>query len=547
MTSTLPSFSCTLCSSTSLEYEFMVEGYPLYRCKDCNFMFLNPSQPDNRKDIPFVKDDLKYSGTDDELADKRKLTYDTARRYIDQLRSYSGQSGNTMLEIGGHDNVFIQVAKEQGFETTNIRILNHQAIKENTDTADSIIATDNVENAVLPESFYDVCVVRDELHYHPDPLKYLHKIHSLLKPEGVLLLTTPSVDSWSAKIMRQNWIKFNAAHLYYFDKQTIQNALAKSGFHCIHVDSDKKYFSLEYLKNQFEKYQIPFYNGLIAFLYSVSPWSIRKRRFFLPLSGIMVLCRATEIRKRPLLSIIMPVYNEQKTFPVVMELLLKKEIPNVEKEIIIVESNSKDGTREEVFKYKNVTNVKIVLEETPKGKGHAVRTGFKHVTGDFILIQDGDLEYDLNDYDILLEPLISGKAAFVLGTRHDRSWKIRKFQHQRYFLADILNLAHWFFVGLINVFYWQSMTDPFTMYKVFRRDCIFGLKFECDRFNFDHELVCKILRKGYIPLEIPVNYTARSFDEGKKVRLFRDPPTWIKAIFKYRFIKVYFPFDHNQK
>ena len=153
------------------------------------------------------------------------------------------------------------------------------------------------------------------------------------------------------------------------------------------------------------------------------------------------------------------------------------------------------------------------------------------------MIQDADLEYDLDDYDALLAPILSHRALFVLGTRHAGGWKMRRFATQR-FLAAGLNLGHAFFTGLINVLFRQKMTDPFTMFKVFRRDCLFGLEFHCNRFDFDHELVIKLVRKGYRPLEIPVNYRSRSFREGKKVRLFRDPFTWLWVDLKLRFARV---------
>ncbi|MCB4757620.1 MAG: glycosyltransferase [Elusimicrobia bacterium] len=398
-----------------------------------------------------------------------------------------------------------------------------------------------MENADLPDACFDICVLRDELHFHQDPVKFLQKIHTIIKPDGILFLTIPSVESLSARIMRQNWFKFKPYHLFYFDKLTIQNALTRAGFSSIHVEPDKKYVSLEYIHKQFKKYRIPSYVRFLSFVRALFPLSVSQKHFNLHLSGMNVICRASELRKRPLLSVVMPVYNERSTFPVVMDLLSKKNLPEMDREIIIVESNSKDGTREEVLKYKDHSGIKIVLEDRPMGKGHAVRAGIEHCSGDFILIQDGDLEYDLNDYDILLEPLLSGRAAFVLGTRHAKGWKIRQFR--QFFLADILNLGHWLLAGLMNLLYGQSMSDPFTMYKVFRRDCLFGLKFECNRFNFDIELVCKLLRKGYVPLEVPINYTSRSFSEGKKVKFFSDPPTWLKAIFKYRFIRVYFPFQ----
>jgi hypothetical protein len=149
------------------------------------------------------------------------------------------------------------------------------------------------------------------------------------------------------------------------------------------------------------------------------------------------------------------------------------------------------------------------------------------------LIQDADLEYDLNDYDVLLEPLLAGRAAFVLGSRHGGRMRMRQFQEQKV-LGEALNVAHVLLAGFINVLYGQSMKDPFTMFKVFRRECLYGLQFECNRFDFDHELVIKLVLKGYRPLEIPVNYCARSFRQGKKISFFRDPPGLIAADLKYR-------------
>jgi hypothetical protein len=101
-----------------------------------------------------------------------------------------------------------------------------------------------------------------------------------------------------------------------------------------------------------------------------------------------------------------------------------------------------------------------------------------------------------------------------------------------------MNVGHVFFTGLFNVVYGTRLRDPFTMFKVFRRDCIHGLTFESNRFDFDWELVGKLVRAGYRPLEIPVNYRSRSFAEGKKVSFFRDPLTWIRACFKYRFTRL---------
>jgi glycosyltransferase involved in cell wall biosynthesis len=224
-----------------------------------------------------------------------------------------------------------------------------------------------------------------------------------------------------------------------------------------------------------------------------------------------------------------------------MEALLAKEINGVDIEIILVESNSTDGTREQVLTYQEHLRVTVILEERPLGKGHAVRTGLQAAEGDIILIQDADLEYDIGDYDGLLEPILSYQQNFVIGSRHlsrGRVWKIRKFNDAGG-LAALFNFGHMTFLGLFNLLYQQRLNDPFSMFKVFRRECLYGLSFECNRFDFDFEIAIKLLRKGYKPLELPVNYRSRSFKEGKKVSMVRDPLTWIRALVKYRTLPLY--------
>ena len=235
------------------------------------------------------------------------------------------------------------------------------------------------------------------------------------------------------------------------------------------------------------------------------------------------------------LTVIVPVYNEIGTVAAALDQLLRKTIPGVAIEFIIVESNSTDGSRAVVEGCRGLPGVRLILEDRPRGKGHAVRAGLLAATGDIILIQDADLEYDLDDYEELLSPITSGRQNFVLGARHGQGgWAIRKFTDQP-LQALVLNLGHWGFTFLINVSLGIWLRDPFTMYKVFRRDCLQGLTFECNRFDFDWELLIKLVRAGHHPIEIPVSYHSRSFKQGKKIRMFRDPLTWLVAWAKARF------------
>ncbi len=234
-------------------------------------------------------------------------------------------------------------------------------------------------------------------------------------------------------------------------------------------------------------------------------------------------------------SVVIPVYNEISTVRTALDALAAKRIEGYEFQLIVVESNSTDGSRAVVQGYAALPLVQVILEDTPRGKGHAVRAALAVATGDIIMIQDADLEYDLDDYEKLLAPIARGEHAFVLGSRHAKgAWAMRKFTDQKLH-AVALNLAHWTFTAMINASLGIWLDDPFTMYKVFRRDCLGGLRFECNRFDFDWELLIKLVRKGYRPIEIPITYRSRSFKQGKKVSMFRDPLTWIWALIKYRF------------
>ena len=231
------------------------------------------------------------------------------------------------------------------------------------------------------------------------------------------------------------------------------------------------------------------------------------------------------------LTVIMAAYNEVKTIRTVIENILKKKIDSVEIDLIIVESNSFDGTKEIVQEYENHSKIRIIWQSHPQGKGYAIRSAFSLVTSDYILIQDADNEYDIEDYDALLAPLIMKKTQFVLGARQGHFWNIRKFSNQP-LLTLFMNSGHVFFTFLINKILKLKLKDPFTMYKVFCTQCINNLTFECNRFDFDHELLIKLVKNGYIPIEIPVRYQSRSFKEGKKINIIRDPLTWLIVIIR---------------
>lgn len=504
---------CDICGETRRAYLFVIRGLPVVRCPGCGLISLYP-QP-NRKDYGAFYG--KRLGAQDPrlLWTDSATERDAARRTVETLRS-TGLTHGRLLLIAPPDHPFAAEARAQGLE-----IGQHATIAD-------------VEEGRLRNNDHDAGVVLYQLDKAGSPLEFLRRVHGSLRPGASLLIATASLDTWPARFFGAQWTEWRPENRYYFNSDTLQSLLLKSGFDQIWVEPEQRMYTLSHIYDRAKAFPHTLLTRTIRFLYHLLPRPLHPARLRLPTSGVLVTARRVEARPRPLCSIVVPAYNEKNTFTTLMDALLAKQIDGMDKEVIVVESNSSDGTREAALGYQNHPEVRLVLEERPRGKGHAVRTGLAHARGDVVLIQDADLEYDLNDYQSLLEPLLNYRAAFVLGSRHGGNWKMRHFSDQPG-MSTFLNFGHIFFTTLMNTLYGQRMKDPFTMFKVFRRDCLYGLTFECNRFDFDHELVIKLLRKGYQPVELPVNYQSRSFSEGKKVGLVRDPLSWVWVNFKNRF------------
>src|SRR3989339_249294 len=219
------------------------------------------------------------------------------------------------------------------------------------------------------------------------------------------------------------------------------------------------------------------------------------------------------------LSVIMPVYNKKATLPQIIARVLA--VP-INKELIIVDDYSTDGTREVL---KNYPNIKIVLQPFNQGKGAALRAGFKEASGDYVIIQDADLEYDPQDYLKLISPINEGKAKVVYGSRFMGKHSFSSVSH--YWGNKALSL-------LTTLLYGAVLTDMETCYKLIPAKFIKNIKLNANRFDFEPEITAKILKNGYKILEVPIGYKGREFNEGKKIS-WKDGFAAIAALIKYRF------------
>ena len=531
--------ACHICEGTRVYYLFSIGDYRVVRCDDCGLIFLNP-QPSN-EELTRIYGANYFLGSESEEGRRAagEVKQATAEAYLAEIARYRGGAPGRLLEVGCGEGDFLAVAERAGWDVTGIEYSVSATDRARERIKKGRVLSGELREAALPPDQFDLCVLSDVLEHVRSPLQFLREVHRVLKPGGALFIATPSLDSWSARLLRQRWMEFKPEHLVYFDQQTLQTALFKSGFRETIVQPGWKILSLDYVQKHFERFPVPFVTPAVKLLVKILPRAMRERRRRIVASGVMAFSRRTELNPQPTLSVIVPAFNEAATFEPMMDDLLRKEIPGLRTEIIVVESNSTDGTRDLALKYQADPRVKLILENQPRGKGHAVRTGLAAATGDYVLIQDADLEYDFEDYDALLEQLVGGRSAFVLGSRHGgrKVLKMRQFTGQRG-LSLFVNAGHWFFTTLINLLFLQRLRDPFTMFKVFRRDCLFGLEFECNRFDFDYELLIKLIRKGYRPIELAVNYRSRSYKEGKKVRMLRDPLSWLAVLAWLRCVKI---------
>jgi 2-polyprenyl-3-methyl-5-hydroxy-6-metoxy-1,4-benzoquinol methylase len=532
--------ACIICGGAKVHYNFSLADQRVEECASCKLMRLSPQPTDAQLSEIYGASYFILSDDAEGQEHVSQLKSSTAAGYLDVLEAYLGRPlAGTLLEIGCGQGDFLRLAADRGLAVTGIEYSQHSAAvaARRVGTSGRVIVGD-ISAMTSSEERFDFIVFADVLEHVRDPRSFLRHVHALLAPGGVAVAVVPSLDSLSARLMGSSWAEFKLEHLWYFSTANLMRLFHQEGFGTLRRFPARKTLSFDYIAGHFEHFPVWPISAVLGWLERVLPRSWRRYPVRVTASGIMLLARRLEQRGRPKLSVIMPAYNEAPTIGAGIERVLGKSIEGIDIELVVVESNSTDGTRDIVRSFEGRDRVAVVLQDRAAGKGNAVRAGFAAMTGDYVLIQDADDEYDIDDYDALLEPLLSGEAAFVLGARHGGgSWKMRSFSGQPV-LSHVMNLGHWFFSALINLLYGQRLRDPFTMYKVFRTDCLHDLSFECDRFDFDCELVIKLVRKGHIPIEIPVNYRSRSFDQGKKVNFWRDPLTWLRAILKFRFEKI---------
>lgn len=228
------------------------------------------------------------------------------------------------------------------------------------------------------------------------------------------------------------------------------------------------------------------------------------------------------VLRDPLLSVVMPVYNERDTIEEIIGRVLR--VP-IRTELIVVDDGSKDGTRDILKALADRHRFRLILQDTNQGKGAALRRGFADVTGDLVVIQDADLEYSPEEYPELVELICQGRADVVYGSRFLGRHRVFLFTH---YLGNLL------LTFLTNVLYNTMLSDMETCYKVMRVEVLRSMTLKSNGFGIEPELTAKIFKRGYRVYEVPITYDGRGYEEGKKIT-WRDGLVALWVLVKYRF------------
>ena len=505
--------NCTLCRADHSEYLFHRTGVRFVRCKTCGLVYVNPVGASGVNYFDMERHARLVTRRDRALIvrDFERFLRELERTYEHKVGQRIGRArllGRWLPEFEGVDAARRMGLKSLPMDDERFCSL---ALDSNVDWA---------ESAFTPKP--DVLILHELLEACADPRAVLERLRGWCGPSTWFVITYANVDSFPARFLRRYWPGFFDVKSVFFSTQNLSALMAETGFA---------------LRGQFGFPARRSASYVLDRLASSS--AVPLSMITLPIrTGHQVAIfqsQAPATQPKEKLSIVLPVFNEARYVRDVVETLLTKEL-KIEKELVIVESNSTDGTREIVREFEGRPGVQVIFEERPRGKGHAVRTGLAAVSGTIVLIQDADFEYDIGDYEALLEPILQRRTSFVLGSRSLGldDWKVRRFAHGA-LKGALMNVAQIGFAKTFNLLYQQRVTDVNTMFKVFRRECLEGFELEGNGFELDIELACKLVRNGHAPIEVPVNYVSRGFDEGKKIDFWRDAFPSYFEFFRQRF------------
>jgi 2-polyprenyl-3-methyl-5-hydroxy-6-metoxy-1,4-benzoquinol methylase len=279
---------CAVCGSLSRTLQFTVNTYPVHACGQCGLQFLHP-QPDDRV-LGQIYGAEYFLHDRSEAGELRvaALKTATAEVYLDELMRAGLRPGSTVLEIGCGSGDFLLAAQARGLRVSGIEISEAAASTANTRLGSALVRTGTVESIDLPRAAFDAVTFFDVIEHVRCPMNFLRRLNEAVKPGGLIMMVTPSLDSWSAKMLRNYWMEYKTEHLFYFSKRSLRRLLEAAGFEDVVFRPNKKVLSLDYIDHHFQRFRVPVFTPLVGLMRSIFS-AIAHRQFHIVASGVMVL------------------------------------------------------------------------------------------------------------------------------------------------------------------------------------------------------------------------------------------------------------------
>ena len=283
---------CPICGTGDTTRAFVRNGYDVWRCRACGLRLLWP-QPDDATLAGVYNSDYFLGDRSVEgEGHSAGLKHETARRYVKALCAYPLLSGGRrLLEIGCGVGEFLIEADAVGFVVQGLEVSPHAAAVANQRLGAERVHVGPLEKVALPSDSFDVIAFSDVIEHIRDPLAFLQRVHSLLRPGGAVLLVTPSVDSWSAVLLGRHWMEYKVEHLYYFGKRSLGAALKRAGFTEITMRANQKTLSLDYVARHFARFPVPVVGSAVCLLRAATPDGLAHRPVNVRASGLLALAR----------------------------------------------------------------------------------------------------------------------------------------------------------------------------------------------------------------------------------------------------------------
>jgi len=512
-----PFLRCPACGADVERYLFHQRGVRFVQCQVCRLVYVNPPARWRPQYL-----DGAHAG--------RQLSAKDREHFQDELRGIIADAARTFRRRRGREPRRVLVAGRSVHGPPLAATVPTDVVRFTADELGRLV--DDADIAPLVAALRDdtdVVVLNQVLEACPRALDVVERLAAGIGAHVLVVVVFSNVASLPGRVLRRYWPRSFEGKSVYYDPENLRHLMDRGGFSFVEQRGLRTPYTLSRIATRLMARARWWTAGLTAL--GLADITVRMPGG----TYTAVFERSGQARREELLSVIVPVFNEEHYVAAVLDGLLGLEL-TIPVEIVVIESNSTDGTRERVASYAGRDGLRIVYEDAPRGKGAAVRRGLAEVGGSIVIIQDADFEYDLDDYSALLEPILQRRTSFVLGSRSLglEDWKVRRFASSRG-KAMLMNIAQLIFAKTFNVLYQQRVTDVNTMFKVFRRDCLEGLELRADGFSFDIELACMIVKNGYGPMEVPVNYVARSFEEGKKIRFLSEFFPSYSMFFRCRF------------